>query len=60
MKKVLSPFQLFYEIKVSRRLRELRVECGFSIRALAKQSSLNINTLSMIENGKTSPSVSTM
>jgi transcriptional regulator with XRE-family HTH domain len=48
------------EINVGRRLRELRTERGLSIRALAQQSGLNVNTLSMIENGKTSPSVSTL
>ncbi len=48
------------EIDVGRRLRELRLEHGLSIRALAEKSSLNFNTLSLIENGKTSPSVSTL
>jgi transcriptional regulator with XRE-family HTH domain len=33
---------------------------GFSIRALAQLSKLNVNTLSLIENGRTSPSVSTL
>jgi len=48
------------DVNVGRRLRELRIERGFSIRALAEQSGLNVNTLSLIENGKTSPSVSTL
>lgn len=48
------------EIDVGRRLRELRVEHNLSLRALAEKSSLNVNTLSLIENGKTSPSVSTL
>ena len=48
------------DINVGRRLRELRAERGLSIRALAEQSGLNANTLSLIENGKTSPSVSTL
>ena len=48
------------DINVGRRLRELRTERGLSIRALAEQSGLNVNTLSLIENGKTSPSVSTL
>jgi transcriptional regulator with XRE-family HTH domain len=48
------------EINVGSRLRELRLERGLSIRALAEQSGLNVNTLSFIENGKTSPSVSTL
>jgi transcriptional regulator with XRE-family HTH domain len=33
---------------------------GYSIRALAESSELNVNTLSLIENGRTSPSVSTL
>jgi transcriptional regulator with XRE-family HTH domain len=45
---------------VGARLRELRAERGFSIRSLAERSGLNVNTLSLIENGKTSPSVSTL
>jgi transcriptional regulator with XRE-family HTH domain len=48
------------EVNVGRRLRELRKEHGLSIRALAEKSGLNVNTLSLIENGKTSPSVSTL
>jgi transcriptional regulator with XRE-family HTH domain len=48
------------EVNVGRRLRELRIERGLSIRALAEKSGLNVNTLSFIENGKTSPSVSTL
>jgi len=48
------------EIIVGRRLRELRAEKGLSIRALAEKSGLNANTLSLIENSKTSPSVSTL
>jgi len=48
------------EVNVGRRLRELRAERDLSVRALAEKSSLAINTLSLIENGKTSPSVSTL
>jgi len=48
------------EVHVGRRLRQLRNERGLSIRSLADLSGLNVNTLSMIENGKTSPSVSTL
>jgi transcriptional regulator with XRE-family HTH domain len=47
-------------VDVGRRLRELRSERGLSIRALAEKSGLNVNTLSLIENSKTSPSVSTL
>jgi transcriptional regulator with XRE-family HTH domain len=48
------------EVDVGLRLRELRNERGLSVRALANASRLNANTLSLIENGKTSPSVSTL
>jgi transcriptional regulator with XRE-family HTH domain len=48
------------EIDVGRRLRELRAARGLSMRALAEQSGLNVNTLSLIENQRTSPSVSTL
>jgi len=48
------------EINVGTRVRKLREEQGLSIRALAEKSGLAVNTLSLIENGKTSPSVSTL
>ena len=48
------------EISVGRRLRKLRLEQDLSIRTLAEKSGLNANTLSLIENSKTSPSVSTL
>ncbi len=48
------------EVNVGQRLRELRAERHLSIRALAEQSGLAVNTLSLIENNKTSPSVSTL
>jgi transcriptional regulator with XRE-family HTH domain len=47
-------------VNVGQRLRQLRTESSLSIRALAGMSNLSINTLSLIENGKTSPSVSTL
>ena len=47
-------------VDVGQRLRDLRAERGFSIRSLAEKSQLNVNTLSMIENSKTSPSVATL
>jgi transcriptional regulator with XRE-family HTH domain len=49
-----------YDLDVGRCLRELRARRGLSIRSLAEQSGLNVNTLSLIENSKTSPSVSTL
>ncbi len=48
------------EVNVGQRLRELRLERELSIRALAERSGLNVNTFSLIENGRTSPSVSTL
>jgi transcriptional regulator with XRE-family HTH domain len=48
------------DIQVGERVRALRTEMGLSIRALADRSGLNVNTLSLIENGHTSPSVSTL
>jgi transcriptional regulator with XRE-family HTH domain/predicted Fe-Mo cluster-binding NifX family protein len=48
------------EAQVGRRLRDLRNRRGYSLRALADRSGLNVNTLSLVENGKTSPSVSTL
>lgn len=48
------------EVNVGQRLRTLRSERGLSIRALSERSGLNVNTFSLIENGKTSPSVSTL
>ena len=48
------------DLLVGQRLKDLRTKNGFSLRALADSSGLNINTLSLIENGKSSPSVSTL
>jgi transcriptional regulator with XRE-family HTH domain len=45
---------------VGYRLRELRTERDLSMRSLARLSGLSTNALSMIERGKTSPSVSTL
>ena len=47
-------------VDVGGRLRELRNERGMSMRALARESGLSANALSMIERGRTSPSVSTL
>jgi transcriptional regulator with XRE-family HTH domain len=49
-----------HEISVGQRLREIRTLRGLSMRSLAEMSRLNINTLSLIENEHTSPSVSTL
>jgi transcriptional regulator with XRE-family HTH domain len=50
----------FLPIDVGARLRQLRQERGRSMRALARISGLSTNALSMIERGRTSPSVSTL
>lgn len=52
--------ELSTEVLVGRKLRELRNKRCLSLRALADRSGLNINTLSLLENGKSSPSVSTL
>ena len=46
--------------QVGQKLRTMRKARKLSIRALAEKSNLSVNTLSLIENGKTSPSVSTL
>src|SRR5512144_1481772 len=47
-------------VDVGHRLHELREARGISMRALASRSGLSANALSMIERGRTSPSVSTL
>ena len=47
-------------VDVGSRLRDLRETQNISMRALATKSGLSANALSMIERGKTSPSVSTL
>jgi len=48
------------DINVGQRLQALRQARGLSQRALAEMSGLNFNTLSLIENEKSSPNVSTL
>lgn len=47
-------------VDVGSRLKELRESRNISMRSLATKSGLSANALSMIERGKTSPSVSTL
>ncbi len=47
-------------VNVGRALQDLRAKRGLSIRALAEKSGLAVNTLSLIQNNKTSPSVATL
>lgn len=49
-----------YSVDVGTRLRQLREDRNMSMRSLATASGLSANALSMIERGKTSPSVSTL
>jgi transcriptional regulator with XRE-family HTH domain len=53
-----SPEALSVNVGVT--LRRLREERGLSIRALARESGISANALSMIERGRSSPSVSTL
>jgi transcriptional regulator with XRE-family HTH domain len=48
------------ESHVGLRLRTFRKQQGLSIRALADKCGISVNTLSLIENDKTSPNVSTL
>jgi transcriptional regulator with XRE-family HTH domain len=48
------------EMQVGVRIHEVRNSRGFSLRTMAERSGLNINTLSLIEKGKSSPSVGTL
>ena len=45
---------------VGARLRAMRTARGLTMRILAKMSGLSVNTLSLIERGRTSPSVNTL
>jgi transcriptional regulator with XRE-family HTH domain len=45
---------------LGKKIREIRNQRGITLKVMADISSLNINTLSLIENGKTSPSISTL
>lgn len=46
--------------QVGLKIRSIRKSRRLSIRALAELSGLSVNTLSLVENGKTSPSVNTL
>jgi transcriptional regulator with XRE-family HTH domain len=48
------------EVQIGSRLRSLRTEQGYSIRALAEKCGLSANTLSLLEHNRTSPSVNTL
>ena len=50
----------FKPVFIGQRLRQFRIEKGLSIRTLAENSGLSVNTLSLIENQKSSPSVNTL
>ncbi|HET6255883.1 MAG TPA: helix-turn-helix transcriptional regulator [Puia sp.] len=46
--------------KIGKRLREVRIEKGFSISGLADQADIDRSNLSRIENGAVDPSISTL
>lgn len=46
--------------QVGQKIREIRKSRRLSIRVVAEMSGLSVNTLSLVENGKTSPSVNTL
>ena len=48
------------DLIVGNNIRKIRNRKKLSLRQLSEESGLNINTLSLIENGKSSPSVSTL
>lgn len=48
------------ETIVGQRIKSLRAEKGFSLRDLAEKSGLSANTISLIENEKNSPTLSTL
>ena len=48
------------DVQLGLRVRQLRSIKGWTLKQLSEISSLNINTLSLIENGKTSPSIYTL
>jgi len=48
------------EPKVGMRIRTLREQQGLSLRALVERCGLSINTISLIERGENSPTVSTL
>jgi transcriptional regulator with XRE-family HTH domain len=45
---------------LGKKIREIRGVKGWTLKQLSEMSGLNINTLSLIENGKNSPSISTL
>lgn len=49
-----------YSVNVARQIRLQRRRCNLSQRALASASGLSRNTLSLLERGRTSPTVSTL
>jgi len=48
------------EEQLGERIRAIRTRKGFTQKQMADKSKLNINTLSMVEKGKTSPSIGTL
>lgn len=59
-RKEVTPTKNAANVDVGSGLRRLREKRDLTIRALSAKSGLAVNTLSLIENGKSSPSVSTL
>ena len=55
-----KPFCGGGELLIGARLRAFRKQKGMSIRSLAKECGISVNTLSLIENDRTSPNVNTL
>ena len=49
-----------YSINVGERIKALREDKHISLRVLSKKSGISANALSLIERGKTSPTVTTL
>ena len=47
-------------IMVSKRLKAFRKSQGYTLRTLAEMSGVSVNTISLIERGKTSPTIATL
>lgn len=47
-------------LTVSKRLRLIRKEAGHTLRTLSTMSGVSVNTISLIERGKTSPTIATV
>ena len=49
-----------YDLNIGRRIKLLRKQKGLTLRQLSEESGLSVNAISRIENGQTSPTVSSV